>query len=350
MSIVYKEYAPTLAATVRLVVQDRAEIQAQLEKLGQEIPADKTAGAPFCIFHFITSVQEGHDVTLGWPVTQVTETAHLQTQSIPERQVLSILHRGSPETIGESAGKLFAYANRYAIISDEFYREVYLDATHPDGPGVEIHFMIHDWNKKLSAGLKRVLGQETAQAVMAESETLEIESGVDARFEWVKGMLERLSSVADDDQRFDILSGCAHVFPVEQIAKLTAVFDETRACTGDPLQAVDAVIAFMDQDPGWGEGGRREGYTIYTAKNPRDPKAYAAAQTDLERRQAYCFCPLIRSKIDQGMPVDFCYCGSGWARQQWEGATGKPVRVEVLQSVLRGDEKCEFAVHLSRDI
>jgi len=59
---------------------------------------------------------------------------------------------------------------------------------------------------------------------------------------------------------------------------------------------------------------------------------------------------LVRSKLDQGMPVDFCNCGSGWFRQQWEGATGRPVRVDVLQSVLRGDEKCEFAIHLAEDL
>ena len=93
-----------------------------------------------------------------------------------------------------------------------------------------------------------------------------------------------------------------------------------------------------------------EGDTIYAAKKPRDAKAHAEAQSDLERRQAYCYCPLVRTKMDQDMPLDFCNCGAGWFRQQWEGATGKPVTMEIVQSVLRGDEKCEFAVHLAKDI
>ena len=107
----------------------------------------------------------------------------------------------------------------------------------------------------------------------------------------------------------------------------------------------------MDTDPGWNEKERyREGRVIYHTKNLANPQGYAEAQTDDKKRAAYCFCPVIRAKLDQGMPVTYCYCGAGWFRQQWEAATGKPVRVEVLQSVLKGDLVCQFAVHLPEDL
>ena len=348
MNIIYKHYPPTLAVTVRQTVQKRAEIQARLADLAQKIPAEQIAGPPFCIFNFITSVQEGLDVTMGYPVTG--EIKGVETERLPEMGTLATVHRGGPETLGQTVGQVFAYANRYAIISDEFYRQVYMDDDHPEEPGIEVHFIIHNWNKKLAASLERVLGAEARERVMQGNEQLGIESGVDERFQWVKGMLARLDGVADQHQKWDILSSCAHVFPRGQVDKLAAVFSEVKTRTGDPLQAVDAVIAFMDADPGWVEGSLREGHTIYAAKKPRDPKAYAAAKTDLERRQAYCFCPLVRTKMDQGMPVDFCNCGSGWFRQQWEGAIGQAVRVATLKSVLQGDEKCEFAIHLPEDL
>ncbi len=350
MDIIYKQYQPTLAATLRQTVQQRAEIKTALDELALQIPAEQIAGAPFCIFNFITSVAEGSDVTLGYPVSAEIESEQLTSEWLPEMEVLSIIHHGEPEKLGETVGKVFAYANQYALISDEFYREVYLDENQPDGPGIEVHFTVHNWNKKLAAGLERVLGTESRESVMQGSEKLEIESGVDARFEWVKSMLSRLDEVATEHQKWDIVSGCAHVFPQGQVDKLTAVFSAVKSRSGDPLQAVDAVIAFMDADPGWAEGGVREGHTIYAAKKPRDPKAYAEATTDLERRQAYCFCPLVRTKMDQGMPVDFCNCGSGWFRQQWEGATGKPVTIDIVKSVLQGDEKCEFAIQLPEDL
>lgn len=347
MNITHKQYPATQAVTNRRNIQVRAEIQSALDEFTQEIPAPLIAGQPFCIFNFITSVKEGYDVTLGIPVTTEIENEQFKSEIIPEIEVLSIIHRDDPEKLGETIGKVFAYASQYAIISDEFYREVYLSEADPGGPGTEIQLVIHNWNAKLAAGLERVLGSEACETVMQGSHNLEIESGLEKRFNWVKGMLASLNGLADEHQKWDVISGCAHVFPQEQIDKLKTVFAETRARTDDPLQAIDAVIAFMDADPGWSEGGVRQGYTIYTAKKPRDPKAYADAQSDLERRQAYCFCPLLRTKMDQGMPLDFCNCGSGWFRQQWEGATGKPVTMEIVQSVLRGDEKCEFAVHFT---
>lgn len=350
MGITYKKHEQILAATLRQTIQQRAEIKTTLDELSQEISADQIAGAPFCIFNFITSVKDGYNITLGFPITQEIESERLKSELLPEMEVLSIIHRGEPEKLSESLNEIFGYARQFAIISDEFYREVYLDEAHPSGPGIEIQFVIHNWNKKLADGLTRVLGAEVRESVMQGSEQLGLETSVDERFEWVKGMLARLDGLADEHQKWDIISGCAHVFPQGQIEKLTAVFNKSKSQTGDPLQAVDAVIAFMDDDPGWAEGGVRDGYTIYAAKKPYDLKAYEVATTDLERRQAYCFCPLVRTKMDQDMPLDFCNCGSGWFRQQWEGATGKSVTMEIVQSVLRGGEKCEFAIHLSEDL
>ena len=56
MNITYKQYPPTLAATVRIVVQKRAEIQERLEKLVEELPPEQIAGPRFCIFNFIIKI------------------------------------------------------------------------------------------------------------------------------------------------------------------------------------------------------------------------------------------------------------------------------------------------------
>ncbi len=350
MSITHKQFQATQVVTKNQIIEQRTEIKTALEAFAQEIPTEQITGPPFCIFNFITSAKDGYDVTLGIPVNAEICTDHVKSEILPEMEVLSLIHHAEPEKLRDSLSKVFAYANQHTLISDEFYRELYLSETDPGGPGTEIQFVIHNWNAKLTAGLERVLGAEASKTVMHDSQKLEIESGLEERFAWVKGMLTRLDGLADDHKKWDIISGCAHVFPQGQVDKLTTVFNESREQTGDPLKAVDAVIAFMDADPGWNEGGVRDGYTIFAAKQPRDPKAYAEAQNDLERRQAYCFCPLVRTKMDQGMPLDFCNCGSGWFRQQWEGATGKPVTIDILQSVLHGGEKCEFAVHLAKDI
>jgi hypothetical protein len=350
MDIEYKQYPAQWAACARCIIQTRAEIQPMLADMARQIPAGQVNGPPFCIFNFITSVTEGEDVTLGFPIAAAFESPDLEVIRLPAIEVLSSLHLGAVELLGETLRTLFVYARDHAIISDEFYREVYPSALDAGQTGIEVQFVIHNWNAKLAAGTERVLGIEACEIVMQGSEKLGVDSGLEARFAWTREMLARMDGLADPGQKWDILSGCAHVFPRSQVDKLTAVFQQARSGGADGLEAVDAVIAFMESDPGWVEGGKRSGRAITVSKKPRDPKAYASAQTDLERRQAYCFCPLVRSKMDQGMPVDFCNCGSGWFRQQWEGAIGRPVRVEVLQSVLRGDERCEFAIHLPEDL
>ena len=40
------------------------------------------------------------------------------------------------------------------------------------------------------------------------------------------------------------------------------------------------------------------------------------------------------------------YCGGGWYGDIWEFIVERPVRVDVLRSVMRGDDDCTFAVHL----
>jgi len=46
------------------------------------------------------------------------------------------------------------------------------------------------------------------------------------------------------------------------------------------------------------------------------------------------------------IPPIYCYCGAGFYKGIWEEILQQPVKVEVLKSVLAGDEVCTIAVHL----
>lgn len=350
VGIEHKYVGEILAVTRRLVAKERSEIQQALAEMAQQIPEGEIAGAPVCIFQFVTSVKEGDDVEVGIPVRQPVEGATLSTRRLPAVQVLSLVHRDAPEKLGETYGKLYRSASAQGITSDEFCREVYLREDDPGGPGIEVQFLIHAWNELLVKNVRRVLGEEKAQEVLQGSQAIGIETSLDERFGWLQGAVQRLEVLADEYQKYDVLSSCAHIFPASQVARLRAAYEQARAGGAEAMQAVDAVFDFMETDPGWNERPRREGNVIYSVKKPRDPKGYAAATTEMERRRAYCFCPQVRNHMEQGMPVTFCYCGAGWFRQQWEGALGRPVTVEIIKSVLRGEEACEFAVRLPDDL
>jgi effector-binding domain-containing protein len=346
LSISHKQVESRLVAYIRFNLKERADIQTTLQELAQEVPAGGIDGAPYVHIQYFSSYTEGYEAEVGFPVMQAVESGRIKSKSSPALEVLAITHQGSPETLHETKLKLRQFTTQHALISDEFTREVYLDWQNPQGP-VEVQFVIHNWNEILARNLERVIGQSGRATVMQGVENLDVESSPAKRFEWAKAAMQRLDALANEHEKFDVVSSCAHVYPPGQLDKLKVIYDEARSQAEDPFQAVDAVRAFMDSDPGWNEMEQyRTGRVIYHTKNPADPQGYADAQTDDEKRAAYCFCPIIRANLDKGIPVTYCYCGSGWYRQQWEAATGKPVKVEVVQSVLKGDLVCQFAVHL----
>jgi predicted hydrocarbon binding protein len=40
----------------------------------------------------------------------------------------------------------------------------------------------------------------------------------------------------------------------------------------------------------------------------------------------------------------YCNCSRGWAKALFEGALGRPVDVVMEQSIIRGDEQCQFRI------
>ena len=59
-----------------------------------------------------------------------------------------------------------------------------------------------------------------------------------------------------------------------------------------------------------------------------------------------CYCPAARYR--PGKPKDIhCYCTRTTHQAIWETALGRAVKVEILQTVRRGDPTCHFLVSLS---
>ena len=57
-----------------------------------------------------------------------------------------------------------------------------------------------------------------------------------------------------------------------------------------------------------------------------------------------CGCNLVDNSIT---PKDFCNCSKGWSMEAFSEILGKPVDVEILESVLMGGTRCSFAIKIS---
>ncbi len=59
-----------------------------------------------------------------------------------------------------------------------------------------------------------------------------------------------------------------------------------------------------------------------------------------------CYCGLVNKTKKPFKNLTYCYCGAGHIKQFFESAFGKPVEVELVQSVITGAKSCEFIIHI----
>ncbi len=117
-------------------------------------------------------------------------------------------------------------------------------------------------------------------------------------------------------------------------------------------EITDQVVEFVRQNQEI-ETGVRVGDTLYVTKIPYNAKRFLAEEEPLLRRYYACHCPWAREAIRTGtVAVDsiFCNCSGGFSKKPWEVIFGQTLRVEVLESALRGDMRCRFAIHLPENL
>ncbi|MBF4694476.1 hypothetical protein [Fusibacter ferrireducens] len=92
----------------------------------------------------------------------------------------------------------------------------------------------------------------------------------------------------------------------------------------------------------------REGNILYSTKIPYNPEKYLETEDSLLKRYYACHCPFARESILSGEAIseNWCYCSGGFAKFPYEVILDRPLRVELLESVLKGDSTCRFAIYL----
>jgi hypothetical protein len=108
------------------------------------------------------------------------------------------------------------------------------------------------------------------------------------------------------------------------------------------------VLDFVRRDPEMG-GGKRDGNVIFETKIPYQTMQYLAESDPTLKRYYACHCPWARDAIKNGdveLAKAFCQCSGGFHKKPFEVIFQKPLKVEVLESAIRGDDRCRFAIYL----
>jgi hypothetical protein len=198
---------------------------------------------------------------------------------------------------------------------------------------------------------------------MRGAEALSSDSPREAAIAWTREAMGRLDYLVGESDRRAILTGCACQYPKAALAGLRKTYEETAdlALVHGMLQAqFESLLRDtlqLDEDlvqdvvgRGWGSAGVLDGPTVVATKIPKSGflLEYLREQGPSKKRQLYCHCPRIREVLKSSVTMSptYCYCGAGFYKGIWEEILGEPVEVELLETVLQGDEVCRFAVHL----
>ncbi|MDD5219160.1 MAG: hypothetical protein PHV11_01160 [Candidatus Bipolaricaulis sp.] len=136
----------------------------------------------------------------------------------------------------------------------------------------------------------------------------------------------------------------------EFIVELHRIKNEGSLYYTQPI--TDEVIAFVESHPEIRQGVRA-GNVVYEAKIPYMTVEYLAETDPLRRAYSYCHCPWARESLRSGekkVSGTFCNCSAAFHKKPYDVIFGKPIRAEVVETVLDGDPWCRFAIYLPDDV
>jgi effector-binding domain-containing protein len=337
--ILYRKLEPAQIAFIKTRIDNRDQIPSLLDRLG-EICGDAVCGDGLVVFHG-GALKDGFLVEIGFPVAGLVETDEVHTRMLEAVPALIMLHHGPHQAIRETILKIYEYLAQHAWTTSLLRREIYhiLDRKQPEKNVTEIQVVLHEWDRLFAESAEDMLGAASCQILTQEKRSITAESSFREYTDWIQGAIARLDTMVDDNEKkCQIVSNCAHVFPQERIEHLRLIYEQG---------TIDDVLREMYTDDFWYEKPVRRGNVLYMRKNPFDPDSYLSAVTPLERRKAYCHCPFVRPYLDEipsKLSPTFCFCGAGWYRRLWEGILGLPVRIEHVETLLKGNDQCTLTI------
>jgi predicted hydrocarbon binding protein len=222
------------------------------------------------------------------------------------------------------------------------------------------------WQTKLTKNIEAKVSEEIAKEVLEGNELLSDKTTREEIFEWSNLALDKLEKVVSQDDLHEIMLACACHYPKDDLQVYKKLLEETSdldlvlaemekkfsSFLKNVLQLDEKYINLIKGHKMGFAGERTEKNTIIATKIPKSSyvKDYFDSEDPNVKRALYCHCPRIRDMLQdpkKTLPEAYCYCGAGFYQNIWEEITGKPVKVEILETVIHGGDVCKIAIHLS---
>ncbi len=178
----------------------------------------------------------------------------------------------------------------------------------------------------LLGGRDLLYAQDAGQNSTPPAEKPRSEARIKFAENWIKRFMDVLDSNLDEETRNKIMMANGKVCFREWIKETNQQIEPMTL-----KQLADRVNANVTDD-----SIRIEGNVIYY-------QYMASAETGLPSDEGQCLCPLVESK-PAGLSSTYCSCSVGYVKEWYDILLGRPTKVELLESVLRGDKRCKFKI------
>ena len=220
------------------------------------------------------------------------------------------------------------------------------------------------WLRVFSMCVQDYASKDVKDKVLEGSETISEKTPRQEVFDWSQRAMEKLDELVDEDQKYEIMTTCSCQYPRADLQKFKDLYDETKdvrlvhrkmqeyfeIILKDKMKVEERYIQEIIKR-GMGMAGKFDGKAIIATKIPKSAfiRDWFEEKDPNKKRAIFCHCPRIRDVLDNPnneLPKEYCLCGAGFYKSIWEFILGKPVKVEVLETVMKGDEVCKIGIYL----
>jgi len=181
------------------------------------------------------------------------------------------------------------------------------------------NFIKRSFQLGMGSGAMLLLGESNKSTAEAPStQSTPCEKKQEFAQAWVKRLMDNLDSRLDEATRVELMESCGR-------ACFRTSHGEAGAAKPQPGD-FHKLLAQLKEYAGE-DGVRREGNTICFS--------YGTS--------GKCFCPLVADGPPR-LSDTYCNCSLGYVKEMFERAVGKPVKVELTESLKRGGKACRFTV------
>ncbi len=190
------------------------------------------------------------------------------------------------------------------------------------------------WPERLISNVNRLAGKPIADEIKQGADGIKIEED---QAVWAKRAVDKIIKlIPDKSLQQEILTSCACPHDKDIVEDLRLLYEKT----GDIDKVIKASYKRIFYTM-----PRRQNDTIYITKIAASKDAFDRASAETDKRRYYCHCLNVRTLADEMNPLH-CYCGAGWYRSIFEKILGRPVTVELVKSLTRGDNECVIAIDI----